>query len=609
MPRIDQSATSAEPDDRTVVNIAAYKFVTLDRLSERRRELRLRAQNGGLKGTILLAPEGINLFLAGSRAGVDDLLACLKSDPLLRDLEVKESLSAQPPFERLLVKVKPEIIAFAREGIDPRAVTSRKISPATLRDWLSCGTDVTLLDVRNNYEVRVGTFAGAVPVNVDHFREFPEAVAELPEELRRKPVVMFCTGGIRCEKAGPYLEQAGFQEVYQLSGGILKYFEDVGGEHYQGECFVFDKRVALDASLRETATTQCYACLSPLTVEDQASPHYDPPHACPHCHATPEEKQSRLLAQRHAALRRISSPLPGSQPYDNVRPLNVPARFAGQSLLEFVCAQHAHMGENYWQREITAGRIHQCGRAVAGERIVKPGEQFAHLQPATVEPDVSAAIEILHEDDALVVVHKPAPLPTHPGGRFHRNTLQWLLNAVYRPLKLKPAHRLDANTTGIVIFAKTREYSARLREEFDGGRVSKTYLARVWGEFPADLDRCELPISRESGPCGGRDVAADGLPSCTRFEILSRGDDGTTLLRVNPETGRTNQIRIHLWRLGFPVLGDPLYLPEQQLGGEQTHATGQRMALHAWRIQVRHPISGELVEFTTGIPEFAAGRI
>jgi len=235
-----------------IVNIAAYKFITLDDLDRRRGELLVLGERLLLKGTILLGNEGINLFLAGSRCAMDEFLSNLHRQPELVDLEVKESFSDRQPFDRLFVKIKKEIIAFGVDGIDPRRETSPRISARQLKQWLDEGTPVVLLDVRNDFEYQVGSFEGAIPIGIDHFRDFPEVVEKLPDDFKDKPVVTFCTGGIRCEKAGPLLEQSGFTDVYQLDGGILKYFEECGGEHYRGECFVFDQRVALDAELHES---------------------------------------------------------------------------------------------------------------------------------------------------------------------------------------------------------------------------------------------------------------------------------------------------------------------------------------------------------------------
>jgi len=275
-------------DSQVVLNLAAYKFTQLTALQPRRERLQALCRELELKGTILLSPEGINLFLAGQREALDTLLASLSSDPKIGNLEVKESISDHQPFNRMLVRLKKEIIAFGIKGIDPVAKPTPRIKARQLKQWLDQGRPCRLLDVRNDYEVRLGTFDKAVPIGVDHFRNFPQAVERLPDQWKHEPVITFCTGGIRCEKAGPYLEQAGFENVYQLEGGILKYFEECGQDHYSGDCFVFDKRTALDAELRETDTTLCYACQAPLTIEEQQSPQYVPSESCPYCFGTRE---------------------------------------------------------------------------------------------------------------------------------------------------------------------------------------------------------------------------------------------------------------------------------------------------------------------------------
>jgi UPF0176 protein len=183
----------------------------------------------------------------------------------------------------MLVKVKKEIIAFGVPGVDPARAPSPKLKPAELKRWLDEGRPLVLFDTRNSYEVRMGTFRGALAPPLWNFRDFPRAVAALPPELKARPVVMFCTGGIRCEKAGPYLASLGYRDVYQLDGGILKYFEEVGDAHFEGECFVFDERVGVDASLRPTGSALCFRCQMPLTVADQRDVRYVYEKTCPHC--------------------------------------------------------------------------------------------------------------------------------------------------------------------------------------------------------------------------------------------------------------------------------------------------------------------------------------
>ncbi len=272
-----------------VLNLSAYKFTpfTAGELPALRDRLRTVTRDLALRGTILLGTEGINLFVAGPREATDALLAELHAVPGLTDLAPKESLSAEQPFNRMLVKIKKEIIAFGVDGIDPARAPAPRLDPRTLKQWLDEGRPVTLLDTRNDYEIRLGTFKNALVPGIDHFRDFPAALRQLPAELKARPVVTFCTGGIRCEKAAPLLVREGFENVFQLDGGILKYFETCGGAHYEGECFVFDRRVGVDPDLRETDSVLCFACQMPLTAAEQRDPRYVPDISCPHCAPQP----------------------------------------------------------------------------------------------------------------------------------------------------------------------------------------------------------------------------------------------------------------------------------------------------------------------------------
>ncbi len=280
------------------LNIAAYKFAELQGLPELREQLKNHCREAALKGSILLSPEGINLFIAGETASVESLLSLLRSIPGLEGLEEKRSFSEEQPFNRMLVKIKQEIIAFGVEGINPARHTSPRIAAKELKQWLDEGREFTLLDTRNTYEVKLGTFAGATTLPIRHFRKFPEAVRNLPEDLKERPVVSFCTGGIRCEKAAPYLEMAGFRHVLQLEGGILKYFEECGGAHWEGECFVFDNRVTVNHRLEKGSYDQCHACRMPVTEAEKASPFYAHGISCPHCHDSHDAAQLRRFAER-----------------------------------------------------------------------------------------------------------------------------------------------------------------------------------------------------------------------------------------------------------------------------------------------------------------------
>jgi len=239
----------------SIVNISCYKFVTLADREALKADLAARCLALGLKGTILLAPEGINVFLAGSRQAIDAIVTHLRADPRFGDLAPKESLSAEPPFRRMRMRLKKEIITMKHPLIRPEAGRAPSVAAATLKQWLdrSCddaGRPLVMLDTRNDYEVAAGTFEHAVDYDIGVFSEFPPRLAAHLPDYAGKTVVSFCTGGIRCAKAAIHMKAVGIEHVYQLEGGILKYFEEIGGAHYRGDCFVFDEREALSADLQ-----------------------------------------------------------------------------------------------------------------------------------------------------------------------------------------------------------------------------------------------------------------------------------------------------------------------------------------------------------------------
>lgn len=258
-----------------ITNLAGYKFVPLTDLPELQNALLERAQELKCKGTILLSQEGINLNLAALPASIAAFIAFLKEDARFADIEFKESFSDEVPFRFMRVKIKKEIITMKRDEIHPEIARAPAISPQELKAWLDANKDITMLDTRNDYEVRFGTFKNAVNLKTSDFSEFPEASLQVAKD---KPIVMFCTGGVRCEKAGLHMLNHGYNEVYQLEGGILNYFKEVGGEHYEGECFVFDERVSLNANLEKTGTKQCVVCEGPIFKDQNNS--------CNTCHIT-----------------------------------------------------------------------------------------------------------------------------------------------------------------------------------------------------------------------------------------------------------------------------------------------------------------------------------
>jgi RluA family pseudouridine synthase len=248
-----------------------------------------------------------------------------------------------------------------------------------------------------------------------------------------------------------------------------------------------------------------------------------------------------------------------------------------------------------------------AGQPVLGSQVVRAGERYQHKVPAVIEPNVNMQIELLHEDEAVIVLNKPAPLPMHAGGRFYRNTLQHVLETIYYPQKPRPSHRLDANTTGVVVVARTRHFAGQIQAQFARAEVEKVYLVRVTGHPASDEFICDAPISSDAGKLGSRTVDPDsGLPARTGFLVQQRIADGTALLEARPLTGRTNQIRIHLAHLGFPVCGDPAYLTGSRLGESQTlDVDAPPLCLHAWRIGFRHPLTQKTVTFTATPPTWA----
>lgn len=622
-------------DSTPILNIAAYKFVHLDRLPDRRLELKARCDALGLKGTILLSPEGINLFLAGKQAELRTFLEQLRFDPAFSDLEAKESLSAKQPFRRMLVRLKKEIISFGIESVRPIERTSPKLPAAELKRWLDEGLPVRLLDTRNEYEVDLGTFTGAEHLSIGHFRQFPGAIAKLPPEAKQQPLVMFCTGGIRCEKAGPLMEQAGFEQVYQLEGGILKYFEECGGAHYDGACFVFDDRVALDPALKPTGNLLCYACQAVLTPEEITSERFLFGQYCPHCFVPPVAQQQEKFAERQALIRQLAAAQPGCTPYDNIRHIHVAGRFAGWPLLDFLAAYQPAIDRTQWQAWIDAEHItcqqtaamrshsnpnaatkpavNTAQRLVHAELNVREGECFEQHMPGTTEPAINPDIELLYEDASLVVVNKPAPLPTHPSGRFNRNTLLQLIDPAYPNEKLRVAHRLDANTTGVVVLCRKHQSARFVQPQFSQQQVGKVYIAKVFGHPAWETTTCQEPITRDAAQHGSRGVGAVATsddasasdPAETHLRVLERCSDGTSLIEVRPLTGRTNQIRIHLWHLRHAIVGDPLYMPNHQIGSVATLEVGSApMCLHAYQLTLRHPESRQPVTYEAPLPDW-----
>lgn len=278
---------------------ALYKFVSLPNYKEIRQPLLNTMEQHNVRGTLLLAEEGINGTVAAKREGIDALLAWLDKQPGLDNIVSKESFDDECPFYRTKVKLKKEIVTMGIQGIDPKEVVGTYVKP---KDWnaLISDPDVVLVDTRNDYEIEIGTFENAVDPKTKTFREFPQWAEKNLDPSKNKKVAMFCTGGIRCEKSTAYMKEQGFEEVYHLEGGILKYLEEVPKEDtmWKGECFVFDNRVAVDHDLNKGSYDQCHACRMPITEEEKQLEAYQEGLSCHHCIDSVSDEQRERFAER-----------------------------------------------------------------------------------------------------------------------------------------------------------------------------------------------------------------------------------------------------------------------------------------------------------------------
>lgn len=278
---------------------ALYHFTRLSDFEQLRAPLQDMCELLEIKGTILLAREGINGTVAGKQSHIEQLMQFLKADPRLAQLDYKISHASECPFYRMKVRLKKEIVTLGVDGIDPTETVGKYVNP---QDWnaLISDPDVVLIDTRNDYEVEIGTFKGAINPETETFRDFPAWVEANKDRLNKPKVAMFCTGGIRCEKASAYMLKNGYENVYHLKGGILKYLETQPAEDslWDGDCFVFDQRVAVKHGLEESDYDQCYACRYPLTREDKAHPLYVKGVSCPRCHNKMSELQRERFAER-----------------------------------------------------------------------------------------------------------------------------------------------------------------------------------------------------------------------------------------------------------------------------------------------------------------------
>lgn len=287
---------------------ALYQFVELHDYKKLREPLYQTLLDNNVKGTLLLAREGINGTICGTREGIDNVLAYLRSDSRLADIEHKESPSEEQAFYRTKVKLKKEIVTLGVDWVDPKSSAGTYVDPEQWNELIA-DPEVLVVDTRNEYEYAVGTFEGAVNPKTETFREFPDYVKQHLDPEKHKKVAMFCTGGIRCEKSTAYLKEQGFDEVYHLKGGILKYLEMMPEDNsrWNGECFVFDQRVTVKHGLEQGEYDQCYACRMPITAEEKQSEHYQKGVSCPHCYNQTSADQKARFAERERQIQLAKS--------------------------------------------------------------------------------------------------------------------------------------------------------------------------------------------------------------------------------------------------------------------------------------------------------------
>ena len=266
-----------------IANITGYKFTPIDDELLLRETILKISTDLNLKGTVLISSKGLNFSVSGTKKNIDNFIIFIHSDKRFSDIDIKITYNQYQPFRKMLVRIKKEIISMGVEEINPFQFTGQKISPKELNNKLDKNEEIVLLDTRNEYEVRLGTFKNAIDLDLDSFRDFPEEIEKLREELNGKEVVMFCTGGIRCEKASALMLENGFENIKQIEGGVINYFKETGGNHWNGDCFVFDDRVALNKNLVETDYVLCFRCREPLNKEEIGSEKYKIDEYCPYC--------------------------------------------------------------------------------------------------------------------------------------------------------------------------------------------------------------------------------------------------------------------------------------------------------------------------------------
>lgn len=594
--------------DRDLLCATGCHFVRLEksRLRQLKENLRKWGKRLQLTGTVVLSPDGLRLSVSGLETEVRKFLAALQQDTGIESFNATESHppSSASQTDTFHVRIRNQVVSLNSPDLTSLHHQSRSVDPQQLQHWLGVNRKIILFDVRNDYEIAVGTFRKAQSAGIRHFKDFPMALRSLPAEMMTQTVVVFCHDGIRSGKAATLMESRGFKNIICLAGGILRYFEAVGDAFFEGRCFVFDHRVAVDAGFHQPEIRICPQCRAVLLPEDLNPLPSSDRDCCRHCFKRQSDTSAALSARTESLIAQYTTTLPGSEPYDNVRTLKIPAKAVGSKVIDFLDLMKFRPPDLAWESIMAMGRLTFNDQPLKPDDILLSGGHIIHHVPGTVEPPVNTAITVIYEDESLLVLNKPAPLPVHPSGRFNRNTLQYIVSNALKPVPLRCAHRLDANTWGVIVLSKSREVASILQPEFENGNVVKEYRALVHGCPTQSEFICSEPVSRESTMAGGRFIDPNGLQATTGFSLIHIHGNDTALLRVRLLSGgRTHQIRLHLWHLGYPVVGDPLYLADHRRGQIQTLSPDDfPMCLQSCSIEFIHPTRGCRVRFEAPLP-------
>jgi UPF0176 protein len=562
-----------------MIHSAFYKFVALENPAAVVVWLTNISQE--LTGSILVSSEGINGTVAGAPQALEAFEQALHQNAQFSHMPFKHSACTTAPFARMKVQIKPEIVQMGVAQVDAVNHQARQLSPTQWRELLE-QDDVVVIDNRNSFEFRLGRFKGAIDPGVSHFRDFPAFIeANLPTwQAQNKRIAMYCTGGIRCEKTSAWLGQRNIP-VLELEGGILNYFQALpdASKEFEGECFVFDNRIALNTQLQETGTTveQVYAA----------------------------QTDGAWRIARAKRLFDAAVPAPQVIAAKLVSPSKVVTP-AGQwpNLLAFLCEYFAHISPEQWQARMREGRVLDAkGRALPLSSPFIAHQTLQYFREPTAERPIPFEAQVLFENECILVADKPHFLPVIPSGEYLQETLLMRLRNTYANQELSPAHRIDRDTAGLVLFTKQRKVRGTYQNLFAQRAVHKVYEA-VAGINPA----LKFPLTRESFLTRSEhfmqaqetfDTPANATTHIRQLEIKGQ----YARYELAPISGQRHQLRVHMCALGIPILNDQIYPTLTPEVANSDSAWAERYAaplqLLARELRFTDPLSGEEMHFAS----------